>query len=166
MKPDSGFQPPWLLRRSLDLLLSPGEREEKSGDLEEVYQVLAADEGRLRAGIWYLLQVLKVAPRGLTNHVRWSSVMFINYLRIAWRNVIRHKVQSFISIFGLALGLAGTFLIMLWVLDEISFDKFHENAELVYRAEFQQNYSGQMFQVNVSPHPLGTRGQGTDSRDR
>lgn len=54
--------------------------------------------------------------------------MIKNYLKIALRNLIRHKTFSFINIFGLALGMTGVFLILLWVMNEISYDRFHANG--------------------------------------
>lgn len=58
--------------------------------------------------------------------------MFKNYFKIALRNLIRHKVFSFINIFGLAVGMACTILILLWVQDELSFDRFNNNADNTY----------------------------------
>ncbi|MGD1046413.1 MAG: ABC transporter permease [Bacteroidota bacterium] len=58
--------------------------------------------------------------------------MFKNYFKIALRNLIRQKVFSSINIFGLAVGMACTILILLWVQDELSFDRFHKNAENIY----------------------------------
>ena len=58
--------------------------------------------------------------------------MFRNYFKIAVRNLIRHKTFSFINIFGLAVGMACTILILLWVQDELSFDRFHKNADNTY----------------------------------
>jgi ABC-type antimicrobial peptide transport system permease subunit len=58
--------------------------------------------------------------------------MIKNYLKIALRNLISHKVFSFINIFGLAVGMACTILIVLWVQDELSFDRFHKNADNTY----------------------------------
>ena len=54
--------------------------------------------------------------------------MLRNYLKIAWRNLLRNKVLSFINIFGLAIGMTFAMLIGLWVRYELSFDTFHENA--------------------------------------
>jgi len=79
--------------------------------------------------------------------------MFINYLKIALRNIIRHKGYSFINIFGLAIGLACCLLILLWVQDELSYDRFHEQAANIYRIEQEQNYSGRLYHVNVTPYP-------------
>jgi ABC-type antimicrobial peptide transport system permease subunit len=58
--------------------------------------------------------------------------MFKNYFKIAFRNIIHQKVFSSINIFGLAIGMACTMLILLWVQDELSYDKFHKNADNIY----------------------------------
>jgi putative ABC transport system permease protein len=59
--------------------------------------------------------------------------MFKNYLKIALRNLIRHKGYSFINITGLAIGMACTMLILLWVQNELGFDSHHEKASQIYR---------------------------------
>src|SRR5687768_3615630 len=59
--------------------------------------------------------------------------MLRNYLTITLRNIIKYKGFSFINIFGLALGLACCLLISLYIRDEISYDKYHENANRIYR---------------------------------
>ena len=59
--------------------------------------------------------------------------MFWNYVKIAWRNIKRYKGYSFINIFGLAIGLACCILILLWVQDELNYDRFHTNADDLYR---------------------------------
>ncbi len=59
--------------------------------------------------------------------------MFRNYLKIAVRNLLKHKGYSFINIAGLAIGLACCFLIVLYVQHELSFDHFHERAARIYR---------------------------------
>ena len=59
--------------------------------------------------------------------------MIRNYLTIAFRNLLRNKVFSFINIFGLALGLACSILILLWVQDELTWDRFHPNIDQLYR---------------------------------
>ena len=80
--------------------------------------------------------------------------MIKNYLIVALRNLKRHKVYSFINISGLAIGMADFLLIMLWVMDELSYDQFHENADYLYRIEQDQNYSGSIYHVNVTPYPM------------
>lgn len=59
--------------------------------------------------------------------------MFKNYIRIALRNLWNHKVYSFINIFGLAIGMAVSILILVFVVHEYSFDKFHEKGNRIYR---------------------------------
>ena len=59
--------------------------------------------------------------------------MFRNYMRVALRNVFKHKVHSFINVAGLAIGLASFVLIFLYVQDELSSDKYHEKADRIYR---------------------------------
>ena len=59
--------------------------------------------------------------------------MLRNYFKIAWRNLLKHKHISFINIFGLAVGLASALLILLFVLDELSYDKYHKDAGNIYR---------------------------------
>jgi putative ABC transport system permease protein len=78
-----------------------------------------------------------------------------NYLRIAIRNISRHKVFTFINITGLAVGLAASLLILLWVQDELSFEKFNLNAKNIYRVEEDQFYSGERYHVTVTPNPSG-----------
>jgi len=56
-----------------------------------------------------------------------------NYLIVAWRNIKRQKVYSFIKIFGLSIGIAACVLIYLFVVDELSFDRFHENGDQLFR---------------------------------
>ncbi len=80
--------------------------------------------------------------------------MIKNYLIVALRNLRRHKVYSFINISGLAIGIASFLLIMLWVMDELSYDQFHANADFLYRIEQDQNYSGSIYHVNVTPYPM------------
>jgi putative ABC transport system permease protein len=81
--------------------------------------------------------------------------MIKNFFRIAFRNILRHKVFTFINITGLAIGLAASLLILLWVQDELSYEKYNINAKNVYRVEEDQFYSGERYHVTVTPYPSG-----------
>src|SRR5664279_59144 len=59
--------------------------------------------------------------------------MFKSYFKIALRNLARNKIYSFINIAGLSLGLASAMLIMLYVKDEVSYDRFHNGVNQIYR---------------------------------
>src|SRR5438105_14865675 len=59
--------------------------------------------------------------------------MLKNYLKVAFRNLWRHRLYSSINIFGLGAGLAVCVLIMLYIFDELSYDRHHKDAERIYR---------------------------------
>jgi putative ABC transport system permease protein len=81
--------------------------------------------------------------------------MLKNYLLIAFRNIIHYKAFTAINILGLSIGLACSILIYLWIKDELSFDRYHENAENIYRVYEKQYYSGgETFLVYATPEPL------------
>jgi putative ABC transport system permease protein len=81
--------------------------------------------------------------------------MLRNYLKISLRNLVRHKIYSIINIIGLAVGMASCILILLWVQDELSYDKFHENADMLYRVIDEQHFSdGQTARYAPTPPPL------------
>jgi putative ABC transport system permease protein len=68
--------------------------------------------------------------------------MFKHYFKIAFRNLERNKIYSFINIAGLSIGLACAMLIMLYVNDESSFDKFHKNVNNIYRVVSKASANG------------------------
>jgi len=81
--------------------------------------------------------------------------MLRNYIITVLRNLVRQKIYSFINILGLSIGLACFILIMLWVSDELGYDRFHENANHLYRIYEKQYYSGgEEFKVFATPEPL------------
>jgi ABC-type antimicrobial peptide transport system permease subunit len=80
--------------------------------------------------------------------------MLRNYLKIAFRTLWKHKGYSFINIAGLALGMACALFILLWVQDELSFDRFHTNAKILYRVEQDQHGGQGKFHVNVTTYGM------------
>lgn len=81
--------------------------------------------------------------------------MLTHYLKLAGRLLLKNKGYSLITIAGLTAGLACCLLITLWVLDELSFDRFHRYASDLYVVSETQQYSDRQFRVPVTPHPLG-----------
>ena len=67
--------------------------------------------------------------------------MFKNYMKISMRNILRNRSYSLINIAGLAVGMACFILISLWVQDEISYDRFHEKIDNLYRVIDYEKYS-------------------------
>jgi len=78
--------------------------------------------------------------------------MIKNYLRVALRNILRHKAYSAINVSGLAIGMASSMLILLWVNNELSYDRFHKNARHIYRITAEA--SGFKAAVNCAGMPF------------
>lgn len=82
--------------------------------------------------------------------------MIKNYITVALRKFRRQKFYSLVNLFGLTIGLTSVLLIMLFVVDEVSYDRFHEKSDRIYRVVENQYYAGQpVFPVAVTPPPLG-----------
>jgi putative ABC transport system permease protein len=81
--------------------------------------------------------------------------MIKNYIIIALRNIKRYSIYSILNISGLAIGMAGAFLILLWVQNELSYDRFHKNADCLYRVlENQYSDGGDVLQTALTPNAL------------
>ncbi len=80
--------------------------------------------------------------------------MLTNYIKIAWRNLIRNKVYSFINIGGLAVGMAVAILIGLWIWDELTFDQYHENHDRIAQVYQSQTFNGEIGTGPAIPRPL------------
>jgi putative ABC transport system permease protein len=81
--------------------------------------------------------------------------MFKNYLKIAWRNIRRNKVNSVINIAGLAIGLACMTFIVMYVQDELRFDRGFKNAGNIYQVNLDGIFGGQPFNRAFTPPPVG-----------
>ncbi|MEP6949775.1 MAG: ABC transporter permease [Ginsengibacter sp.] len=81
--------------------------------------------------------------------------MFKNYFKIAWRNLLRNKTFSIINITGLAIGLCCFLLIALYVLDELSYDKFNLNADRIYRINSFIRFGGTDLNMSLSSDMTG-----------
>ena len=80
--------------------------------------------------------------------------MLKNYFKIAWRNLLKNKIYSFINIFGLALGMAVTIMITLWVTDELSYNKNFENYSQIAQVYQSQTFNGETGTGTALPRPL------------
>ncbi|GHA33887.1 ABC transporter permease [Salinimicrobium marinum] len=81
--------------------------------------------------------------------------MIKNYFKIAWRNIWKRKGFSAINIGGLAVGMASALLVLLWVQNEISYDRFHENGDSIYRMYNRDNFNGEPWAWGTTPKILG-----------
>jgi len=80
--------------------------------------------------------------------------MIKNYLKTAWRNLVKNKVHSFINIVGLSVGMAVAMLIGLWIWDELSFDKFTSNYDNIAQVKQNVTNNGEVQTWDQMPYPL------------
>lgn len=80
--------------------------------------------------------------------------MWINYLKIALRTLVKHKLYAAINIAGLAIGIASFILIGLYILDELSYDRYHHQAEDIYRLVNVYDFEGVGENSASSPFPV------------
>jgi ABC-type antimicrobial peptide transport system permease subunit len=81
--------------------------------------------------------------------------MIKNYFKIAWRNLTKNKVYSFINIGGLAVGMAVAMLIGLWVNDELTFDRYHQNFDRIAQVMQHADFNGKMESQVANPALMG-----------
>ncbi|MBD2699972.1 ABC transporter permease [Spirosoma sp. BT702] len=146
---EGGFlRPPrwadWLLNH-----FSPyGLEDELQGDMLEMYTYWVKTVGLSRARWRYVLAVMRLIrpfsrprtkQRNDYSHPECRTTFILhpdmlrNYIKVAWRNLWRHKLYSLINIGGLALSLTSSTFVGLWVYDERSYDTFHNDADRIYR---------------------------------
>lgn len=130
--------PPKWSRRLLQFFIHGEYLEEIEGDLEEVFyddlETCSAKEARRR----YTRGVLKLFRLNLVKNLKWIYkigliVTIMRTLKLALRNLIKFKTHSAINLVGLSLGLAVGGLILLYVIDELSFDNFQTKGDRVYK---------------------------------
>ncbi len=162
-----GKQPPKILQKILAWFVSKELLEEISGDLEETYGEDHTNHGVIRANLNYLNEVLystRMYNRG--RHFRSTNQlsMIQNYLKVAFRNIFKNKVYSFINISGLGIGLACVLVIFLFLKVETGYDKFHENGPNIYRLQhiygminaqagpaFEREYADVVASMRINP---------------
>jgi len=103
------------------------------GDFRENYNRIYKEESPRAAWMWYWQQVMRSIPSYLSNTITQGTSMLKNYVKIAIRNLLRHRGYSAINIFGLSIGIACSVLIALFVMDDLSFDDYHDNANQIFR---------------------------------
>lgn len=81
--------------------------------------------------------------------------MQLNNLKIAWRNLVKNRFFTLLNIAGLAIGVACFLLICLYVTDELSYDRYHEKADRIYRINSDIIFGGTALKLAVSSDPMG-----------
>jgi putative ABC transport system permease protein len=82
-----------------------------------------------------------------------ATTMLANYLIIAWRNLRKQSFYSLINIFGLAIGVAACMIIVLFIVDELAYDRYNDKADRIFRVEAEIKFGGNQFHMAYRPAP-------------
>jgi putative ABC transport system permease protein len=99
-------------------------------------------KGSLRARIQNTFQFLIIVIPLMIESLLGGFAMFKNYIKTAFRNIKRHKGYSFINIFGLAVGMTVCLLMLMYVVNETSYDDFHKKGDRIYRISLDWGKEG------------------------
>jgi putative ABC transport system permease protein len=137
-------QPPRWALRFLRLYCKPQLHEIIEGDVYELFYKRIEKEGLSRARRrfgWDVLRFFRIRYiKGFEDiNSTNNTAMFKNYFKVSMRSLLKHKFYSFINIAGLSLGLAACLLITMYISNELSYDKFHQDADRIYRMAGNQN---------------------------
>lgn len=139
----------WYCRKSM--------YEELHGDLEEFYYERAEEKGLFRAKLLYIWDVIRCCqPYAWKDLVSQNSRigMVKNYYFTAIRNLLKHKSYFVINISGLAIGIASFTFIALYIINELSYDRFHSNYENLYRVNGEAVIRGEPNNDATTAAPL------------
>lgn len=144
--------PLWFIR----ILTDKDDTDPTSGDLEEMYSDIVQEKGYTKAKFWIWKQVFRSIPVYVYQSIQWGFMMSMHFFQMAFRRIGKQKGYTFINITGLALGLASCVLILLWVTDELSFDRFHEKGDRLYRIDADMSFSGKPTYWSATPAMLSS----------
>lgn len=160
MRDPAAHTPPVWAQRLLRWRCPSDTLEEVEGDLQELYAHWVETVGKSEADKRYIVNAIRL-QRPFTHqpdkhfHSPVNPVTMIShYSLVAFRNLLRNKSFSVINISGLALGLACTLLIYLWVTDERSVDNFHANSKSLYRIYTTRGFGNKLTTGYNSPAAL------------
>ncbi|HEY5745424.1 MAG TPA: ABC transporter permease [Chryseolinea sp.] len=152
--------PPKLLLRFFRWFCHQKLRDAIEGDLMELYYERFAQRGKRKADLKFMIDVLTLCRPGIIRPIKQQEyinpyAMYRSYFIIGWRNLVKKKGYAFINVGGLAVGMAVSMLIGLWIYDEVSFNKMHPDYERIARVVVGgANSSGPFVQWNTAP-PFG-----------
>ncbi len=146
-------QPPPRADRFLEWYCQDEFLEDLQGDLYEIYELKYRERGKRKANLYYWWLVIRSMRYSVIKRSNKNSVnMTTNHLKIAWRLMLRHKLNSFLNILGLVLGITCFILLGLYVQRELTFDRFHERSSDIYRVWLKEDYGeGQVFFNTSTP---------------
>ena len=151
-KHQQNIKPPFLAEIILKLFFPDGGAFSTIGDLFESYQYVLEKEGKLRADFWYINQVYKSIVPLIINTIFGGTDIINNYIKLAWRNFKKHKTHSAINLIGLTFGITASIIILLFIIDELGFDKFNNKYDRIARIvteEYQKNAESRFYPLSA-----------------
>ncbi|MFC1725616.1 ABC transporter permease [candidate division KSB1 bacterium] len=145
---------PRIFRLLIDFFTDDSDKAHISGDYEEIYNSVYVQNGKIRAYFWAIKQIINLALIYISDSLIWGVNMWKNYLKIAFRNMRKQKSYTVINVSGLAIGLACCILIMLWVQDELSYDRHHEKLDRIQQVVCNMNINNVTRYTASTPAPL------------
>ena len=151
--------PPRPFLRFFRWFCHPKLKDSIEGDLMELYQERVKDFGKLKADRKFIADVLLlfrpgiIKPREGHKTINQYS-MYKSYFKIGWRNLQRNKGMASINIFGLAIGIATCIIMMLFVVDELSFDRYNKKADQIVRVVLRGKVNGEIIKEAVTAAPV------------
>ncbi|GAB5527741.1 MAG: ABC transporter permease [Roseivirga sp.] len=147
-------KPPGWIDKLLEWYCSDQYLEEVQGDLHEWYHRRERKSGRFKARLFYLYDVIAYFRlfriKKLNNMENGNNLLIISYLKMTVRQFKRNLRYSLMNTLGLTVGILSTLLISLYILDELSYDRFHENHDEIYRLVKHNPSNGGMADSNPS----------------
>jgi ABC-type antimicrobial peptide transport system permease subunit len=132
--------------------------EEVVADLEEKYIATLRRKSFFKAQLDYWYQVFQYfRPFAIKKFGQGynTNSMIQSYLKVGWRNLVKHKAYSAINVGGLATGMGVAMVVFLWIYDELEFNKFHENHDSIARVIRNLNVNGEIISTPILPNALG-----------
>ncbi|HNR06668.1 MAG TPA: ABC transporter permease [Saprospiraceae bacterium] len=163
MKEQPQHQPPSWARKFIEWYCKPELAEDLIGDLNEYFERNLRSVGPRRAKLIYMIDALKFFRPYTVQKPKWvnpfiSRIMIESYIKTSGRGLMRHKLFSFINIMGLAVSMSVGLLLIAFVFDLFSFDRFHKNGERICRitnvATFNQGPGGKFATTSVKTGKL------------
>ncbi len=146
--------PPRWIDRFLEWYCSDRLIDEVQGDLHEAHYYRSREFGKVKANLWYFWDVMRFFRPSSFGKRSQNSTYFAmhgNYFKVTYRNFVKNKIYSSINLSGLIVGIVSCLLISLHVLEELSYDTFHPNADNKYRLVMDMFNNGDELSAHSAP---------------
>ena len=143
------------LGRFITGLLGPNESEALLGDIEEQLAASHQRGGRGRTMLWAAGQVALALWNHLSVSLAWKRALILQHWALTWRRLMRSKVYSAINIGGLAVGMAASIIMAVWVLDALNYESGYSHSDRLYRVEQRLDTPDGLKPAAITPSPLG-----------